>query len=198
VSTSEKNLKLMVFMITDKPQYTLDLWCQKYSSPSDVLFKLEIGIQLLRLLQTLHDCGYAYNSLDKNNVIINYDNSKKMHVSLVNYNSSSKLYEKNGAHIKQKARALTSFEQDLTFASLSQMELTSTSRKSDLESLCYLLVNILNDGVMPFSKDYQAFSLQDNIKQGSDYKTLFCKHLHYKRQVTLRRLVSHIKISQQN
>lgn len=137
----------------------------------------------------MHQSGFVYNSLGMGSVVINYDEQQKMHVSLSNFSNCSKLYEKNGDHIKFKAGSMPVFERELPFASLNQMELSNTSRKDDLVSLCYLLTYILNNGHMPFKKEYGVVSNDEASKIGVDFKTLFCKYLHYKRQVSIKKIL---------
>lgn len=108
----------------------------------------------------LHNSGYVYNSIRLSDILINYDESNKILVSLKNFNYCSKLSEKNGSHIKYRKGVIPTFEGDLVFSSLNQQEMNSTCRRDDLISVTYLLVYLLNNYDMPFQKEYGVFSLK--------------------------------------
>jgi hypothetical protein len=115
----------------------------------------------VRLLKILHASGYVYNSMRLSNILINYDENNQIIVSLKNYKNCSKLFEKNGSQTKFKKGIIPTFEGDLlAFSSLNQQEMNSTSRRDDIISLTYLLVFILNNCKMPFSKEYGVVSVE--------------------------------------
>lgn len=95
-------------------------------------------------MKILHTCGYAYNSIRLSNILINYDQYNGIHVSFKNFSSCTKLFEKNGQHLRSKKGLSPTFDGDIIFSSLNQQELNSTSRRDDLISLTYLLVYLLN------------------------------------------------------
>ena len=131
----------------------------------------------MRLLKILHASGYVYNSMRLSNILINYDENNQIIVSLKNYKNCSKLFEKNGSLTKFKKGIIPTFEGDLAFSSLNQQEMNSTSRRDDIISLTYLLVFILNNCKMPFSKEYGVLSVEQARKSNIEYKALFCKYL---------------------
>jgi serine/threonine protein kinase len=114
----------------------------------------------VRLLKILHASGYVYNSMRLSNILINYDENNQISVSLKNYKNCSKLFEMNGSLTKFKKGIIPTFEGDLAFSSLNQQEMNSTSRRDDIISLTYLLVFILNNCKMPFSKEYGVVSVE--------------------------------------
>lgn len=63
---------------------------------------------------------------------------------LVDFGFATKYLESKGNHIKEDI--LDKFRGNLLFASQSQMEFYTTSRRDDLISLCYILIFMLNEG----------------------------------------------------
>ena len=75
----------------------------------------------------------------------------------------SKFQDDNGKHLPDEE--MESFYGNLVFASLNTLKFNKPSRKDDLISLCYLLVALLNGGLLPF------FTKLDEIQNSDEEKT---------------------------
>ncbi len=67
---------------------------------------------------------------------------------LIDFGYVSKYMNEYNEHIPQEVVA--KFQGNLMFASLDQLNFIRPSRRSDLHSLCYLLIFMLNDFDMPY------------------------------------------------
>jgi hypothetical protein len=67
-----------------------------------------------------------------------------------------------GEHLPDEEVA--SFNGNLAFASLNTLNFKRPSRKDDLISLCYLLISLLNGGVLPY------LTLLDDFQESAERK----------------------------
>ena len=74
---------------------------------------------------------------------------KNRSLVIIDYGYASRFQEKNGTHIKQ--HEIDQFKGNLMFAPIDQIEFRSASRKSDLISIFYILIFMLNDFELPFA-----------------------------------------------
>ena len=110
---------------------------------------MDIGIQILKAIEILHENGFTHNDLKLENIMIKGSSQSEddNNVVLIDYGYASRFQEKNGDMIKQ--HEIESFRGNIMFASVSQLEFQSSNRKSDLLSICYILIFMLNDLSMP-------------------------------------------------
>lgn len=103
---------------------------------------------MLDALQDTHRAGYIHNDIKPENALLNGEK-----LTLIDFGCATKYLEK-GHHIA-KTR-VSRFGGNYLFASINAMTFTSTSRKDDLMSLCFLLIYLLND--REIFGDYEGYS----------------------------------------
>ena len=109
---------------------------------------IQIGIQLLDKLMAVHKCGYLFNDLKPNNILVGNHDEKDLHkIRLIDFGISKKYLDENGDHIKQMDENL--FKGNFLYASVNAFNFVSLGRRDDLISLIYLLVYLV-DGTSPF------------------------------------------------
>lgn len=122
--------------------------------------------------------GYVYNDLKLENIMI----TSKNEIRLIDFGFAKKYVDSNGAHMKKKNSNV--FHGNMMFATLSQFEFETTSRKDDLISLCYLMIYLLNDGKVPYS--IENFTVEKSIS------ALFKKVKKVKQKIDLRNYVQNL------
>jgi serine/threonine protein kinase len=104
---------------------------------------LQIGIQLLQLLQSIHDKGLVHRDIKPDNFLLGPD-SKNLY--LIDF-GLCKSYIKNDKHIDMKlTKGLIG---SLTYCSINAHLFKELSRRDDLESLGYMLI-YLSLGELPW------------------------------------------------
>lgn len=114
----------------------------------------QLGIQLLRILEKIHQSGNTFNDLKLDNILVGDQNlkDKNMHkIRLVDFGFASRFLDKHGKHIKEEE--VDVFRGNMVFASVNMFDFKTPSRRDDLMSLCYLLIYLLNSGNVPFVVD---------------------------------------------
>lgn len=100
-------------------------------------------------LKAVHDCGYLFNDLKPNNILVGNQDEKELHkIRLIDFGISKKYLDNNGEHFKQTEENF--FRGNFLFASVNAFNFVSLGRRDDLISLCYLLVYMV-DGASPFN-----------------------------------------------
>lgn len=110
----------------------------------DIITVCLIGIELLNLLETLHLKGYLYVDLKEDNVcIILGDASNKNitnDIALVDFGHCCKFTDKENKHLTpKKSRKRYG---NICNSSINSLSGNSISRRDDIESLCYFLLNL--------------------------------------------------------
>jgi|TARA_B110001450_G_C17190662_1_gene307221 hypothetical protein len=77
----------------------------------------------------------------------NHPDKNDNNVVLIDFGYASRFQDKDGKHIKQ--HEVESFKGNILFASIDQLDFQSATRKSDLISICYMLIFMLNDLDLP-------------------------------------------------
>lgn len=109
----------------------------------DLNLLTKIGIDLVSQLEVLHTLGFVHNDLKFQNLCLN----KQYNLfTMIDFTLVSKLFKRDGSH-KEQVGLLTFFGNSL-FASEAQINLKSTCRKCDLQSLMYILC-FLFSGSLP-------------------------------------------------
>ena len=90
----------------------------------DLLDIFDIGIQLVKAIELLHETGHTHNDLKLENIMLMDNNGandpNSNNVVLIDFGYASKYRDKNGVHIKQ--HDLGKFKGNILFASISQLE----------------------------------------------------------------------------
>lgn len=121
---------------------------------------MSLGIQLINILESIHQAGYVYNDLKLDNLMLDYgidskylqttnDNIFDDHkVNIIGFDFiSTYIDEKTQLHHKKKKSDI--FQGSMLFSSIHQLNFYSTSRRDDLISLFYLLVFLQHHGKIP-------------------------------------------------
>ena len=138
-----------------------------------------LGLQLLDILELVHDSGLVYNDLKPDNIMIGtedklpsqmksqYDDIfKNVRVNLVDFGLASKwLDNKTGKHCKRKD--LEYFQGNMFFSSVNQLAPKTASRRDDLHSLLYLMIYLINRCSIP-ALDVMLLNESDDIKAKLD------------------------------
>jgi serine/threonine protein kinase len=138
-------------LITEKKKFSLKL-------------TLQIGIQLLYLLKTIHDKGLVHRDVKPDNFLlgINEDSRK---LFLIDF-GLCKSYIQNDKHIE--INKTSSLIGSLTFASINAHKNIELSRRDDLESLGYMLAYFIL-GQLPWREvDFSNSGVSDIIKYKSE------------------------------
>lgn len=118
-------------------------------------------MKLLGILEIIHESGFIYNDLKLHNIVLDYNvnppwlgpNSKQnifknVNIRLVDFGLSTRwLDPKTGQHLDQSLAS--SFRGNLYFSSVNQLQCQTSSRRDDLHSLVYLIIFMLNEGIIP-------------------------------------------------
>lgn len=94
-------------------------------------------------IEIIHKLGYTHGDLKFQNICFNKDTG---HYSIIDFALVSKIFHKNGQHKQQES--LKSFYGNSMFASDAMVDLKTTSRRDDLESLIYIIC-FLYRGTLP-------------------------------------------------
>ena len=138
---------------------------------------------MLNILETVHNAGIIYNDLKFDNLLFGYgqklpkdcQNNKNcfanMKFNLIDFGlAQSYINPKTGHHLEQDKEKY--MRGNFLFGSIDQLSFYKTGRKDDLISLCYMMVAMLNKGMLPDLdlnklKDMDVFTKLDHVK---DYK----------------------------
>jgi casein kinase I family protein HRR25 len=97
---------------------------------------LQIGIQIITILKTIHDKGLVHRDIKPDNFLLSKDTKNKQ-LYIIDF-GFCKTFMNNGVHIKM--RSTNSIIGSLMYASINSHNLVELSRRDDLESLGYMLI----------------------------------------------------------
>jgi len=100
-------------------------------------------MQIVSQIEILHKLGYTHGDLKFQNICYNEETHQ---YSIIDFALVTKIFHKNGQHKEQEK--VKSFYGNSLFASDSMVNLLTTSRKDDLESLMYIFC-YLYTGILP-------------------------------------------------
>ena len=115
-----------------------------------------LGIEVISILQQIHESGYTYNDLKLDNLLIGNDDELPgeytdgncfdgLSINIVDFGFATRFRsEDNKTNLP--VQNVKVFRGNIMFASPNQLNFKSTSRRDDLISLVYLMVYILNKG----------------------------------------------------
>lgn len=115
-----------------------------------------VAIELLKIINYIHLCGYLHRDLKSDNFVIGYDNKTKLYC--IDFGLAKKYIDKSGNHICFKTDK--KFVGTARYASIASHNLQEQGRKDDLESLGYLLIYLFN-GRLP----WQNYKISDKQKR---------------------------------
>ena len=129
----EFNYYMVINLLGDSLQKLVD-WKGRFS----LKLTLQIGIQLIYLLKTIHDKGLVHRDVKPDNFLLGL-NDRKTQFNIIDF-GFCKSYLNNGLHIalKQTNSLIGSF----SYASINAHNFMELSRRDDLESLGYILLYI--------------------------------------------------------
>lgn len=159
IETKKQNILIMQLLGKD-----LDELHKDYNNHFNMETVLKIGIEIVSLLQNLHNVGFIHRDIKPNNFLVghNEDNNKLYVMDF----GLSKQFLSNGKHINLKV------ERDLVgtarYASINVHLGLEPSRRDDLESVGYMLVYFLK-GKLPW-QGLKEKKGEDKIKLIGDTK----------------------------
>ena len=113
--------------------------------------------QLLLSIKELHKCNYLHNDLKPDNIMFTNENELK----LIDFGLCSRFINCRGEHIIQKEIGMTGNER---YASLDALNRLSTSRRSDIESIGYICIYLIE----PNHKIFKFKNIEENIENKKD------------------------------
>jgi len=115
----------------------------KLKGPLDLKVVLQIGIQVIKRIQTLHGKYLLHRDVKPDNYML--DSNKQL--CLIDF-GLCKRYDHNGVHIEEKQ--ITSMVGSINFVSLNVHKGIEPSRRDDVESCIYIIIYLLLNGNLPW------------------------------------------------
>ena len=110
----------------------------------DAEFVFRVGHQVLGILKSIHEALLTYNDLKPANILLNKECSK---VTLIDFGFATP-FQISDCHVSENMQK-NSFQGNLLYGTLNQMNFKYTSRRDDLISLAYLIITLLNGNQFP-------------------------------------------------
>ena len=113
----------------------------------NLLAVLQLGIQLIDLLEVIHEAGIIHNDIKSANIVCGQNSKSKDKVRrgrLIDFGCASSYLKDDGSHYEDTDKAKR-FNGTLIYASYDALCMKMPSRRSEMISLGYYLVNILED-----------------------------------------------------
>lgn len=172
---SKLNYCLIMDKFGDSLREIVDLFSNKFT----VQTVLQIGLQLVSILESIHDLGFVYNDLKPDNILVGdmsliaklYGKEKapckpkemNLHkLRLIDFGLVTNYLDEDGQHIADGKE--DKFKGSMLFASKYAFNFVCTSRRDDLISLVYNLVFFLDMDRLTFINQVQSKSKQNKFK----------------------------------
>ena len=150
---------MLGFMVM--PKYSCDLEDYlKNVGNNDPGFIMKMGLQLVDAFEIVHQCGRTYNDVKPENVMVETDKEGHRHIVLIDFGLADRYIDNEKNHVAEH-KEKESFQGNILFSSLNQMNFKVASRKDDLTALAYMMLYILNDNSLPGLSKSLFLSIND-------------------------------------
>ncbi len=138
---------------------------------------LQIGIQIISILKTIHDKGLVHRDIKPDNFLVG-KNEKNKQIYIIDF-GFCKTFMNNNVHIKMKST--NSIIGSLTYASINSHNLLELSRRDDLESLGYMLIYFYKDKLewQIIEDSKKIMSMKQNIINDESIPKILRDYLKY-------------------
>jgi serine/threonine protein kinase len=118
----------------------------KMKGPLSYKVILQIGIQMIKRIETLHGKYMLHRDIKPDNFMLD----KNKTLCLIDF-GLCKRYDYDGTHIEEKQ--ITSIIGSINFVSLNVHKGIEPSRRDDVESCIYIILYLLQNGELPWTKE---------------------------------------------
>jgi serine/threonine protein kinase len=142
---------------------------------------LRLGIQIISRIKVLHDCSLLHRDIKPDNFLFGRDNNTN-NLYLIDF-GFCKRYEYNGQHIQEKH--IRTIIGSSNFVSINVHRCMEPSRRDDIESCIYVILNMLVGRLEWFDETdvYKVIKMKNELTQQSDLPSFIRHMLQYVRQL---------------
>ena len=154
------NAKIFTYVVMPRLGKNLDKVSKKRKAQFTKEEVCSLGIQLVNILEQVHNAGFIYNDLKLDNLLLDADTDIKnvfktdddifdiINVNLIDFGYVTK-YQDSTTKQHISLSKVDKFRGNIAFSSVHQLQFEATSRRDDLISLFYLLIYLLQSEKMP-------------------------------------------------
>jgi serine/threonine protein kinase len=132
----------------------------KHGGHIDLCIVLNIGIQLINIIEKLHNIGIIHRDLKPENILLGLEKEKKS-IYIIDFGISRFYINSKGCHIQYVDNK--KYMGNIIFMSLNVSNGIEPTRRDDMESIGYILMYILT-GYLPWNIIDDKDKNKDNIK----------------------------------
>jgi serine/threonine protein kinase len=148
---------------------------------------LQIGIQIICLLRTIHNKGLLHRDIKPDNFLLGLNDKKQIYIIDFGF---CKPFLKNDKHISIKKT--NGFIGSFAYASLNAHHFWEQSRRDDLESLGYMLIYFINGSLdwqanhdeSVTDKNKKIIWMKERIIENSSIPDVFLNYFRYVRKLS--------------
>ncbi|MCJ7801852.1 MAG: casein kinase 1 family protein [Candidatus Marinimicrobia bacterium] len=149
----EDNYYMVINLLGDSLQHV-----KTQKTTFSLKLTLQIGIQIVKLLKTIHDKGLVHRDIKPDNFLLGLNNDKHT-IYIVDF-GFCKTYMRDNCHIPNtRTKSLIG---SLTYASTNAHKFSELSRRDDMESLGYMLLYFFL-GVLPWQTLLETENSHSNL-----------------------------------